>query len=262
MENLIDTRWLLLDYFNSVNLEDTNGQVARFILENPKLFENKSLTYIGETSCFSEPTLSRFFKNVCSTTYSNFKKNDIISKKIIKNHFFKLYNMKEIYPEFHSQLYSDVLLTQDIIKFVTNKIIESKRILILGPSSLLSYSYDLQSLFLYYDKLIYMPSNYHSQIKLISKMDKNDLVITNSIFSDWLNSSIVKESISSLNSSKATILTLTSTENSDFLNYPNNSVVIQLTKQETMLSKIILCIFYQLLTRNCFLELSKNTDDE
>ena len=64
MENLIDTRWLLLDYFNSINLEETNGQVARFILENPKLFENKSLTYIGETSCFSESTLSRFFKTL------------------------------------------------------------------------------------------------------------------------------------------------------------------------------------------------------
>ena len=176
--------------------------------------------------------------------------------------FLKLYNMKEIYHKFSSQLYSDILLNEDIIKFVTNKIIESNKILILGPSSLLSYSYDLQSLFLYYDKLIYMPSNYHSQIKLVSEMDKNDLVITNSIFSDWLNSSIVKESIYSLNSSKATILTITSTENSDFLNYPNNNVVIQLTKQETMFSKIILCIFYQLLTRNCFLELSKKTADE
>ncbi len=256
MNNLINDRWLLLDYFNSVNLEETNGKIARFILENPKLFEEKTLSHIGEITCFSEPTLSRFFTNVCSTTYSNFKKNDSIAKKQFIKYFIKLYGTQEIYQTLYSKFFDldDVLIDENMVNSVANKIINSNKVLILGPSSLLSYSNDLQSLLLYFNKLIYMPSNYHSQIQLINEMDESDLIITNNIISDWLNSSIVKASANHLYSTKATILNIT-TFKSDYYNFSNNCHLLEITKQETMFSKVILCTFYQLVALHCYLEL-------
>lgn len=80
MKNLINNRWLLLDYFNSTNLEKMNGQIAKYILENPNLFEDHSLIHIGQISPFSESTLSRFFNTVCSISFPNFKKNDLEEK--------------------------------------------------------------------------------------------------------------------------------------------------------------------------------------
>ncbi len=260
MKDLINNRWLLLNYFNSANLKETNGQVARFILENPLLFENKTLTHIGETSCFSEPTLSRFFNNVCYATYSSFKKNDLITKRKFEKSLVNLPSIMKESRDMYSYLQDsqDILFSKDTIKWLTDKIINARRVLILGPSSLLSFSVQLQNILLYFNKLIYLPSNYYSQLTLIQEMNEFDLVITESSSFAWLDSSIVYESVNRLRNTPCdkVVLCLANTEPpSDF--QIDNTITISLTNKPTFFFRFYILFVLSITHNELFLGIIK-----
>ena len=65
---------------------------------------------------------------------------------------------------------SDLSISKNDIYWFSHKILSSRKVLILGHSSVLGSSFTLQSLLLYFNKLVYVPYNYSSQIQLINEL--------------------------------------------------------------------------------------------
>ena len=158
---------------------------------------------------------------------------------------------------------SDLSISKNDIYWLSHKILSSRKVLILGHSSVLGSSFTLQSLLLYFNKLVYVPYNYSSQIQLINEMNESDLIITHNLSSDWMDSSIVdacKFELKDINSSCVSIsISTDSIKSNKQINY---SRIIQLSKKESLLSESIFSLFYKLVTIYCFFLLSGEEESE
>ena len=94
--NKIYNRFDMRDYVNTSDLSSTNSQIAKFCLDHPNLIHTYSLNKLSEASYFSQPTLSRFFYNVCDLSFIDYVKSDIKGIQEVRNNIFSYFTPSNI----------------------------------------------------------------------------------------------------------------------------------------------------------------------
>lgn len=180
----IRDRFDMRDYLNMSDLTNTNAKIAEFILENTGVIRKKSLNTLSNMSYFSEPTLSRFFKNVCGLSYDEYLESDIIRKyeyqKIIISDW-----RTDLYMNQMMSLRENVSVEDEILIKIADGLYQSKRIIFVGPASLQGYSHSLSTVMLCNDKASFAPYNYTTQQSLIENLCCEDMIFIHSLSDNW-----------------------------------------------------------------------------
>lgn len=249
----ISNRFGLRDYLNTSDLRETNPQIAKYILDNIHSFQNESLNSISMKSYFSEPTLSRFFKNVCGISFNRFIENDSLSLVHMQSQMDQYYT-KENKDILQSLNQSINFIDEKTISAVTDKLKKSNRVLFIGPFLFQAYSFPIETFLLLSGKGAYSPLNYISQIFAISEMENNDLIFIHNISIDWKIEHFFNDFQNALTRTKAKKVLLCFEDTESFLNDTAEKII--LGKSSIPLGDLQLSTFYKMIMCN-FLESSE-----
>lgn len=238
-----------MEFYNTVSTSDLNSDIAKFILENNELFTTKSLNYIGKNTCFSQPTLSRFFINTCSSSIEDYKKGDFSSINtadfLIEDKMSRITNREIIHDNLISAIDLILNIDESIFKYFLEALNNSNRILFIGHSPLQSLTYPLQTILIYDNKVAYAPQNYDVQEKLIKEFNEKDLIIIHRISQTWMKSNIMQSLLNILNNNSSKKI-LVSFEDDTMKDSISNTKKIYLDKNSFNFAEIQMLVFYKM----------------
>lgn len=244
--NKIYNRFDMRDYVNTSDLSSTNSQIAKFCLDHPDLIHTCSLNKLSEASYFSQPTLSRFFNNVCNLSFIDYVKSDVKGKQEVKNSilsYFTLSNIDQI-----KKLQNMVGLEDKEIYKIVNNLYQSQRLLIIGPTFFQGYSHSLGTALLYYDKTIYSPYSYEAQSLLIKEMNNQDIVVIHSLSKEWENTDLMHHYEKILSHSSSIKYSICLKETIPEYRFPFHSIILE--NGSEALRDVQLLSFYKVLMFN------------
>lgn len=193
-------REALLDILNESNLDSTNWTIASTVLKLGPDLEHTSSKQLADKCHVSEPTISRFVKKLGFSNYSNLKKSAHLIREPNNAQMFHtpkesldvLKKKPDLYLKDYQEKINDSLrdlisvIDYEQIDIFLKRIYESKRVFIFSCSYSLMLGEVIQSNLANYGKLVVMGLNEAQQLELIDYIDKDDLVISISVFGNYI----------------------------------------------------------------------------
>lgn len=210
----------LLEIMNESNMDSTNWIIASTILNLGHRIEFTSIKDLAEKCHVSEATISRFVRKLGYGSYGGLRQQ---AYSITEPNMTQMFHMSsellnliknkpDIYLENYSSLISTSLndlkdsINHEQIDSLLHAIHKSKRIFIFSCSTSLMLGQIVQATLVNYGKIVSMGFNEEQQQALINHINPDDLVITISVFGNYIHDNLeTVQKLTKLTSSKVLI---------------------------------------------------------
>lgn len=246
--------------------QDTNYNIACYILENFNTIQTMSITQLANACFVSQPTLSRFCRALGYDDFHHFRKEAIITASSHEEYFDEEKNklkldtdvyqgIKHYIDDINNHLLETLncLDIAQIDSFLT-RIYNTKKVIVFGELySGLMASY-LQIGLLYIGKHIITCSNMFEMSKLIKDISKDDMIVILSVDGNTMrrNTKLIEDIIDSP-CYKAII-----SQNEQIINAYKFDEFIRITNQQIGTGKYPLTLLVEIMTKR-YAQLFKNT---
>lgn len=205
--NYLGIRNALFNILDKKNLGSTEYSIAYYLLKNFNHLGSINIYKMVEECSVSRSTIDRFFKSLGYKNFLEFKKSFQNKYNI---HLTKLINRP--YKVYIDILTEEILKMMEELKYrmnskevlsICNYIHDSEKVVFLSSSSNAGIIRNFQQEFIYLDKIIYSISQSYENDKLMTSLNKTDLLINFSITGDL--AKIIENKIKELNCKKILI---------------------------------------------------------
>lgn len=210
----------LLEIMNESDIESTNWVIASTILSLGQKIKFISIKDLSEKCHVSEATISRFVRKLGYGNFGILKQHGHTITETNMTQMFhmssELLNLIDSDPNTYLKNYCSMISISlnDIMDSINHNQIESllnaihtcKRIFIFSCSTSLMLSYVVQSTLVNYGKIVVVGANEKQQYSLINHINADDLVITISVFGNYIHDNLeIVQKLTKLSSLKVLI---------------------------------------------------------